>query len=376
MDTVGVSHRDSSTLPKVLLGRTGKQLARYGLGGFHQLEISSEIVEKVIDAYLASGGNYIETARSYGRGASEDKIGRALEGRREQVTLCTKTGAKTADEARRELEQSLEALRTDHVEFCLFHGIGEGELDAITTKGGAFEGLQRAMDEGLVEHLGMSSHWPPVYLEAFERLPLSLILIWCNYLDNLNFPIIPNTIIPKAREMGIGVTAMKPLADGYLYRSVENAVRYSLGAGADVVVCGTNAVDHVRQVAAAVCEGPVDEAQQEAILRDAVDLGQYVCRQCGGCPETLMDIFRLEGVYDRQMIDYLPHDPANYALRVRLAHWFAGRERASDAFGAAGYDVTELIADAGKVNCPYGIDAARKVRIATAKLTGQPVNRL
>jgi hypothetical protein len=125
-----------------------------------------------------------------------------------------------------------------------------------------------------------------------------------------------------------------------------------------------------------VRKGPADGAMRETILRDAVDLGQYVCRQCGGCPEALMDVFRLEGVYDRQMIDCLPHDPANYALRVRLAHWFAGRERAAESYGAAGYDGETLIASAKGVACPYGIDVARKARIATAKLTGQPVHRV
>ena len=155
-----------SLLPIIELGKTGKKLSRFGLGGFHQLEISSEIVAKVVDTFLVSGGNYIETARGYGQGASESKLGRALKGRRDQVTLCTKTDARTADKVRRELEQSLENLGTDHVEFCLFHGIGDGEMKQITAKGGALEGLQRAMDENLVEMLGMSSHWPPVYLEA------------------------------------------------------------------------------------------------------------------------------------------------------------------------------------------------------------------
>jgi predicted aldo/keto reductase-like oxidoreductase len=370
------SVQESTALPKITLGQTGIELTRYGLGGFHQLEISSEIVERVVGAYLANGGNYIETARSYGRGASESKIGRALQGRRDQVVLCTKTGARTADKARRELEQSLQELGTDHVEFCLFHGVGEGELDQITAKGGAFEGLQKAVDEGLVGALGLSSHHPPVYLEAFDRLPLALILIWCNFLDNLNYPIIPNVILLEAHKRGIGVTAMKPLADGYLYRSVEDAIRYSLGAGAELVVCGTNSVEHVQQVAAAVRKGPADVVMREAILRDAVDLAQYVCRQCGQCPEALMDLFRLEGVYDRQMIDYLPHDPADYALRVRLAHWFAGRERATEGYGAAGYDADALIASAQGITCPYGIDIGRKARIATAKLTGQPVNRV
>jgi predicted aldo/keto reductase-like oxidoreductase len=363
--------QDTGSLPKVMLGQTGKYLSQFGLGGFHQVEISSEIVEQVIDAYLASGGNYVETARSYGGGASEEKIGRALQGRRDQVALCTKTGARTADEARHELELSLKALKTDHVEFCLFHGIGEGELDTITAKGGALEGLQKAMDEGLIGGLGMSSHWPPVYLEGFDRLPLSMILIWCNYLDNLNYPIIPEQIIPEARRRGIGVTAMKPLADGFLYRSVEQAVRYTLGVGAEIAVCGANTVEHVQQVAAAVRKGPADEALREAIFRQAVDLGQYVCRQCGVCPPALMDTFRLEGNYDRQMIDYLPHDPADYALRTRLAHWFAGRERAAGEFATAGYSAEQLVADAQRVDCPYDIDVVRKAAIATAKLTGQ-----
>jgi hypothetical protein len=132
----------------------------------------------------------------------------------------------------------------------------------------------------------------------------------------------------------------------------------------------------VQQVSAAVRKGPADRATRESILRDAADLGQYVCRQCGVCTDSLMEVFRLEGLYDRQMIDGLPHDPANYALRVRLAHWFAGRERATEAFAAAGHRPEALLAAASKAACPYGIDVARKVRIATAKLTGQPVNRL
>lgn len=359
----------NNSLPMVTLGKTGKSVSQFCLGGFHQVEISSELVQQVVDAFLAEGGNYIETARSYGGGASEVKLGRALKGRRDQVVICTKTGQRTADDARREFEASLEALQTDYIDFCLFHGVGEGELDQVTAKGGALEGLQKAIDEGTLGALGLSSHWPPVYLEAFERLPISLILIWCNYLDNLNFPIIPNEILPAARDHGIGITAMKPLADGYLYRSVESAVRYTLGSGADVAVCGTNRVEHVIQVAAAVRKGAADEALKERILREAVDLGQYVCRQCGECPAALMDVFRLEGVYDRQMMDYLPHDPADYALRVRLAHWFAGRERAAALYAAAGYGAEALTSQAKSVACPYGIDVVRKAKIATAKLT-------
>ena len=113
--TANLQQCKTGELPKVELGQTGRELTQFGLGGFHQVEISSEIVTQVVDTFLAEGGNYIETARGYGNGASEDKLGRALEGRRDQVTLCSKTGAITADDALRDVEQSLRLLRTDHI---------------------------------------------------------------------------------------------------------------------------------------------------------------------------------------------------------------------------------------------------------------------
>jgi len=102
MTTNSQSREAERALPMVPLGRTGKRVSRYGLGGFHQIEISAEVVQQVVAAYLAFGGNYIEPARNYGTGASEEKIGRALEGRRDQVVLCSKTAAETADDGRRD----------------------------------------------------------------------------------------------------------------------------------------------------------------------------------------------------------------------------------------------------------------------------------
>ncbi len=370
MDQASESRR--LRLPRVRLGKTGVELSRLALGGFHQVEISTEVVAEVVDAYLDVGGNYIETARSYGAGASEEKLGRALAGRRDQVVLCSKTGATTADELRRELEASLKALRTDHLDFYLFHGLNTMEkLECITSPGGALEGMLKARDEGLIRGIGMSSHRVPMYIAGIERLPLSLILIWCNYLEDLYLPEIRQEVFSLARERGVGITAMKPLADGFLYRSVEPALRYVLAAGAEVAVCGMNAPEHVCQAAAAVCRGAAETAEIETILRDAPELGRYVCRQCGVCPEQLMELFRLEGYCDRQMIDFLPHDPADYALRVRLAGWFALGDVARERFRARKLDADSLVASAGRIECPYGVDVARKTRLALAKLRGE-----
>jgi len=143
-----------------------------------------------------------------------------------------------------------------------------------------------------------------------------------------------------------------------------------------VVVCGTNSPPQVRQIAAAVAAGPLDEAGREELLRTAPELGRYVCRRCGRCPAEVMDTFRLEGELDRQMVDYLPHDPADYALRQRLSGWFARADAARADFAASGRTADALRAAAEGIACPYGIDIPRKLRLATAKLTGGEPQRV
>ncbi len=365
-------------LPRVEIGRTGLAVSRLGLGGFHQVEVSSEVVAATVDTFLAHGGNYIETARAYGDGASEEKLGRALAGRRDEVVLATKSQARDADGIRRDLEASLSALDTDHIEFFFFHGVNsDAELDVITAPGGALAGLAEALDTGVIRGgLGLSSHRTWLYLEALERLPLSVILIWHNYLDSLYLYEIPFEIFPAARARGVTITAMKPLADGFLHRSPGAAVRYCLGTGADVVVSGMNAPKQVEQLAAAVEEGAVGEVEVEGILKRARELGRYVCRGCGTCPPELMELFALEGRLDRQMLDYLPHGPAEYALRCRLADWFGLAEEARGAFAAAAWEREALLAAGEPVRCPYGIDVARKVRLAWAKLASERPERI
>ncbi len=357
-------------LPQIELGATGFTVSRLGLGGFHQVEISSEIVDQVVTAFIEVGGTYIETARSYGRGASEDKLGRVLAGRRDGIVLASKSGARDADGIRRDLDASLKALRTDHIEFYFFHGVNTlQELDSIIGPDGAMTGLLKAREEGLITGLGFSSHRPPLlYLEAIRRLPLSVILIWDNYLEEQYVPEIQREVYPLAREKGVGITAMKPLADGFLYREPELALRYALGSGSEVLICGMNRVEHVQQAARALVKGPLDAEARQAALHRAPELGTYVCRQCGVCSKALMALFRLEGYVDRQMIDFLPHDPADYALRLRLANWFDLGEIARERFLEMDWDQGALQTEAATIACPYGIDVGRKAALALAKL--------
>ena len=71
-------------MEKRILGKTGLEVTCLGFGGFHLLEIPKNEAVKLVNEYLDRGGNYIETAESYGNGESERKIGLVLEKRRSE----------------------------------------------------------------------------------------------------------------------------------------------------------------------------------------------------------------------------------------------------------------------------------------------------
>jgi predicted aldo/keto reductase-like oxidoreductase len=186
----------------------------------------------------------------------------------------------------------------------------------------------------------------------------------------LYLPEIQEDIFPFAREKNIGITAMKPLGDGFLYRSPTQAMRYAMSNNPDVLVCGMNSVQHVDEAVEAICQGPMTSAEGKTLLAEAPELGKYVCRQCGNCSPSLKELFRLEGYVDRQMIDYLEHNPADYALRLRLSPWFSLKEKAISIFKEKKWDEQKLKDEAGTVSCPYDIDVPRKTRLTLAKLNG------
>jgi len=367
----------TDAIPKRSLGKTGLQVSVLGLGGFHQVEVNERTVAQLVDTFLDAGGNYIETARSYGDGSSEEKLGRILEGQRDEVVLVSKSGRRDAEGAWRELNESLEALRTDHLDVWIYHGVNtDQEIDTMTAVGGALEAFERAREEGLVRFVAASSHWPLTLLTAMERLRLDAVMYWVNYLVPCNYPEIYQTVAPAARARGLGIIGMKPVGDGYLYRSPEMAFTYALAQEVDVLACGFNTPEMLRADIEIVSSWqPPSEDQLDAILRDAPELGDYVCRQCGQCrmPDAdLPKVFELEGKYDRQMFDGRPHDVADYALRERLRFWFHNQERAVELYKPYA-DKIQAVLDSKRAlpDCPYGIDLAYKLKLAHLKLTSK-----
>ncbi len=394
-DTVDANAKSTASpgLPRRALGRTGIDLSMLGFGGFHLVEIPARAADRLLNRYLDEGGNYLETAASYGDGASEAKIGAAVAHRRAEYHLATKTTQRTAAGAAQDLENSLRRLQTDHVDVFFMHSVGTlKDLEAILAPEGALEAAVQARADGKTRFIGITAHGlPEALIGALDEYPFDVLMTGMNYYDRFNFPAVEASLIPKAQRLGAGLLAMKPIADGFLWRSATAAFRFTWGLPVTAIVAGINTEE---QLAADLNWArrwtPMTEAEREDLFRSAPELGTYVCRQCGECLPCAAGIdiprvFELEGWYDRQMRDGAVRDPAEYGMRERLRFWFNNKDRAREAYAAlpvkAGRCRALRDADDGRrgseigcsdcaVRCPYGLNIPSKLDYADFKLGG------
>jgi uncharacterized protein len=363
-------------MEKRALGKTGQNLSVLGFGGFHLVEITAPEAAHLLGAYLDAGGNYIETAASYGDGISETKIGRGVAHRRGDYVLATKTALRSREGFLKELDGSLVNLKTDHVDVIFFHCVQTlDDVEKMFGSGGAMEGAIQARVAGKVKYLAISGHGrPDALLAAVKRHTFDVLMTGFNYLDRFNYPAIEGELLPLCLSKGTGVIAMKSLGDGYLYRSPALALRYTLGLPVSTVVAGINSAEMLKTDLAIVSQfTPMTDKEKEDLYRSAPELGDYVCRLCAKCSAAGFDpqkIFLLEGMFDRQMDDMRVTDIAQYALRERLKAWFGQQETARGEYErlspkvdpAKNYSALTPL-------CPYGIDIERKLKIAHAKLS-------
>ncbi|MFW6022550.1 MAG: aldo/keto reductase [Halanaerobiaceae bacterium] len=365
-------------MQKNILGKTGLEVSLLGFGGFHLLEIPAEEAEKLLKYYLENGGNYIETAASYGNGESEKKIGPIISKYREEIVLASKTGIRSADGAMEEINRSLENLHTDYLDILFIHGVTkEEDLQKVISPGGALYAALEAKKMGKVRHIGITSHGQPdVLIDGLKTGHFEVMMTHFNYFDRFNFPSLENVLLPLTQEKNIGTICMKPLADGFLWRSIENAFRYVFSLPIDMVVTGMNSMEMLKtDIEIARNYNPMTENEINELFASADELGNYICRQCNNCTvseewgESIKEVFKVEGYYDRQMYDGKPRNPAEYALRDRLRFWFGNKDMACKVYKALSMNARDLL---GKVDsfseCKYSLPIKSKLNMINYKM--------
>ncbi|HTO93338.1 MAG TPA: aldo/keto reductase [Bacteroidota bacterium] len=242
-------------MPTRPLGKTGVQLTLFSLGGQCALEHASDhdAALAIIDRALVLGVNCIDTAPSYGNGASERRVGEALKGRRKGIFIATKTDDRSYDGAMRSLEGSLKRLQTDQIDLWQIHNIlNPSDVDFMLSREGAVRALEKAREEHVVRFIGITGHRDPFLLKrAIEQHPFDAMLVSVNAADRHVNSFIDH-LLPAAVARGVGIMAMKVPARGRIFRSsgirtMEQAMHYSLTQPVSTAVIGISSQGEVEE---------------------------------------------------------------------------------------------------------------------------------
>jgi aryl-alcohol dehydrogenase-like predicted oxidoreductase len=279
----GEAH-DPKPIPERDLGRTGRRMPMLGLGCFPLGTLGSEADGvAVVARALESGARYFDTAPSYADGVSERRVGKGLKGfPREKLWIATKTLERDGDRALAELERSLERLGMEYVDCVQVHEVRSSEdVAGLFGKGAVIAALESAREKNKIRHIGITGHRDPAFLvEAIGRYAFATALVPVNPLDTLHRSF-TKEFLPKAREKGVAVIAMKIYAGGALLHegskvTAPELVRFALAQpGVCVAVPGADSIEHWDEARAAAVEPlPDAEAQAKLIERAGPHLGK------------------------------------------------------------------------------------------------------
>ncbi|WP_380167772.1 aldo/keto reductase [Jannaschia sp. R86511] len=160
------------------LGRLEHRSSVLVYGAAALSDVTQDVADRAVQQLLEAGINHVDVAADYGD--AEVRLGACMAELRPRVLLATKTGLRDAEPARRQIEASLERLRTDRVDLLQLHAVGDlAELDLVTRPGGALAAAVQAQEEGLVGAVGITGHGPQAaatHLEALRRYPFATVL--------------------------------------------------------------------------------------------------------------------------------------------------------------------------------------------------------
>jgi aryl-alcohol dehydrogenase-like predicted oxidoreductase len=220
------------------LGGTGMEVSVYCLGAMMFGSVGNPDHDesiRIIHAALDEGINFVDTADMYSAGESEQILGKALRGRRDDVILATKVHFPTGEGRNRSgnsrrwimraVEDSLRRLDTDWIDLYQIH-----RPDPSTDIEETLSALTDLVRQGKIRAFGSSTFRPEDIVEAYhvaqwrglgrfrtEQPPYSILARW-----------IESSVLPLAQKYGLGVLTWSPLASGFL------SGRYRKGSAIDL----------------------------------------------------------------------------------------------------------------------------------------------
>ena len=317
----------------VALGRTGLKISRLGFGGIPIQRVDAGAAKELMDAVHAAGITFIDTARGYT--VSEELIGQAIEGQRDDYILATKSMARDKAAMAKDVETSLKNLRTNYIDLYQIHNCPPEQMELVAGPGGALEALQEAKAAGKIGHIGITAHSLDTFRIALEQDWVETIMFPYNIVESQ-----ATELMAKAAEKNIGFIVMKPMAGGAI-EDGRLAMRYiCANPHATVVIPGMyDPKEVVENAAAASDTSPLTEEELAKIEQIRQELGTNFCRRCNYCQPCSVGL-NISGAF-------LFH---GYLSRYGLENW------AKDRYAAMGTTASACV-ECGdcESRCPYNL---------------------
>jgi aryl-alcohol dehydrogenase-like predicted oxidoreductase len=307
----------SGVVPKRPLGRTGVQVSAMGLGGYHlgsaeTDQAANEIVAKALD----HGVTFYDCAWEYHDGLSEERLGKALRGKRDQAFVMTKVCTHGRDKkiAMRMLEESLRRLQTDHLDLWQIHEVVyENDPDLIFASNGAAEALLAAKQQGKVRFVGFTGHKDPeIHLKMLSHdFPFDTVQMPLNCCD-ATFRSFETHVLPEVNRRGIGALGMKSLGgSGELVRhgavTPEQGLRYAMSLPVATTISGVDTMEVLDQNLKVAVNFQVLAATEMQALRDQ-------CRPQAA--DGRLELFKMTTKYDGKIGREQHHFPTVQELPI------------------------------------------------------------
>jgi uncharacterized protein len=268
------------------LGKTGLKVTTVSFGTM--ITSDASVIERAADL----GISYFDTARGYQSGNCERMVGAALKNVRKNVTLSTKSPAKTKEALLADLDTSLRELQTDYIDIWYLHAKNKPE----EVQDDLIEAQQMARKAGKIRFCGISIHpgEPNMFETIIGKNHFDVLLVVYNF---ANAGKIDQSIADTAKA-GIGVVAMKVMAGGS--KAKEENLKSILGRDGAMlaalkfslknpnITCAIPSMtdnDQLDQNLNAMAAG-FSDSDQRILAARLREIGPIYCRMCGACSGT------------------------------------------------------------------------------------------
>ncbi len=298
---------NDTEMPYRLLGSTGERVSAIGLGGWHLglKHVDKKLAIRIVHAAIDRGINFLDNSWDYNDGESELRMGKALQdGHRDKVFLMTKIDGRSKAEAARQLDESLERLKTDRIDLVQHHEVIRfDDPHRIFDEEGAQAALVEAKQAGKIRYIGFTGHKDPeIHLHMlrvaeehgfrFDAVQMPLNVMDAHYRS------FARLVVPKLVQQGVGVLGMKSLGNGIILRSgavtAIECLHYALYLPTSVVITGIDSLEILDQAfEAARTFRPMGEAEIDALM----------ARTSGAGSRGQFELFKTTSIFDSTAIN-------------------------------------------------------------------------